>query len=70
MPGFPPSWASISSRLQDRQKKPLRQKDLSVLLQAGLIHHRHHPDPPLPLLLCNNEAKAESISLANWHVAC
>jgi len=26
--------------------------------------------PPLPLLLCNIEANAESISLVNWHVAC
>jgi hypothetical protein len=37
---------------------------------VGLIHHRHHPDPPPPVLLCNIEAKAESNSPRNWHVAC
>jgi hypothetical protein len=36
----------------------------------GLIHHRHHPDPPLAMLPCNIEAKAESNSPRNWHMAC
>src|SRR6202165_57542 len=47
---------------------PWRRQVHVVLI--GLIHHRHHPDPPLPVLLCNIEAKAESNSLRNWHVAC
>jgi hypothetical protein len=41
-----------------------------VPLQSGTIHHRHHPDPPPSLLLCNIEAKTGPNSLANWHVAC
>jgi hypothetical protein len=41
-----------------------------VLTQSGTIHHRHHPDRPPPLLLCNIEAKTGPNSLTNWHVAC
>src|SRR6202165_4311578 len=47
---------------------PWRRQVHVVLI--GLIHHRHHPDPPLPVLLCNIEANKESNSLPNWHVAC
>jgi hypothetical protein len=49
--------------------RPPWRRQVHVVL-VGLIHHRHHPDPPLPGLPCNIEAKAQSVSLTNWHVAC
>src|ERR1700722_1465109 len=70
MPACLPLSGLSYSPCQGQPKKSLRQKGLRVQLQAGMRHHRHHPDPPLPVLPCNIEAKAQSISLTNWHVAC